>query len=97
MCAQWRLSGLFTALAEDEANTVATIGFREGNVISATVGVHSGLGAAYSFLGWEKGSFHFTPGHPGEGEPLAQSVEHLLLEGCRLLDESARGEDDVLP
>ena len=38
-----------------------------------------------------KGSFKFTPGDPGEGEPLAQSVEHLLLEGCRLLDEAQQG------
>ena len=29
---------------------------------------------------------------PAPGEPLAQSVEHLLLEGCRLLDESLKDE-----
>jgi CheY-like chemotaxis protein/signal recognition particle receptor subunit beta len=90
MCAQGRLTGLFTALAEDEADTAATMGFRSGEIVSATVGSDSGLEAAYSFLGWEKGSFQFAPGDPGEGEPLAQSVEHLLLEGCRLLDESER-------
>jgi hypothetical protein len=92
MCAQGRLSGLFTALAEDEASTAATMGFRSGEIVSATVGNLSGVDAAYSFLTWEKGSFQFTPGDPGEGEPLAQSVEHLLLEGCRLMDESARDQ-----
>jgi CheY-like chemotaxis protein len=91
MCAQGRLTGLFTALAEDAANTATVMGLREGDIISATVGSTSGVDAVYAFLAWTKGSFKFTPGDPGEGEPLAQSVEHLLLEGCRLLDEANKG------
>ncbi len=95
MCAQGRLTGLFTALAEDAANTATVMGFREGDIISATAGSKSGADGVYAFLAWEKGSFKFTPGEPGEGAPLAQSVEHLLLEGCRLLDESRKdGEGD---
>ncbi len=95
MCAQGRLTGLFTALAEDAANTATVMGFREGDIISATAGSKAGADGVYAFLGWEKGSFKFTPGDPGEGAPLAQSVEHLLLEGCRLLDESRKdGEGD---
>jgi CheY-like chemotaxis protein len=90
MCAQGRLSGLFTALAEDESNTAATMGFRGGEIVSADIGDQSGVDAVYAFLAWEKGSFKFTPGDAGSGEPLAQSVEHLLLEGCRLLDESQK-------
>jgi CheY-like chemotaxis protein len=90
MCAQGRLTGLFTALAEDAANTATVMGFREGDIISATVGGSTGADAVYSFLAWEKGSFKFTPGDPGTGAPLAQSVEHLLLEGCRILDESRK-------
>jgi CheY-like chemotaxis protein len=93
MCAQGRLTGLFTALAEDAANTATVMGFRDGDIISATVGATNGPEAVYAFLGWDKGSFKFTPGDPGEGEPLAQSVEHLLLEGCRLLDESRKEGD----
>jgi CheY-like chemotaxis protein/signal recognition particle receptor subunit beta len=91
MCAQGRLTGLFTSLAEDAQNTATVMGFREGDIISATVGATTGAEAVYAFLAWEKGSFKFTPGDPGEGAPLAQSVEHLLLEGCRLLDESQKG------
>ena len=94
MCSQGRLTGLFTALAEDAANTATVLGFREGDIISATAGATSGADGVYAFLGWEKGSFKFTPGDPGEGEPLAQSVEHLLLEGCRILDESRKDEGD---
>jgi CheY-like chemotaxis protein len=93
MCAQGRLTGLFTALAEDAANTATVMGFREGDIISAACGGTSGADGVYAFLAWEKGSFKFTPGDPGQGEPLAQSVEHLLLEGCRLLDESRKGGD----
>jgi CheY-like chemotaxis protein len=95
MCAQGRLTGLFTALAEDAANTATLMGLRDGDIISATVGATSGPEAVYAFLAWEKGSFKFTPGDPGEGEPLAQSVEHLLLEGCRLLDESRKDGDSA--
>jgi mutual gliding-motility protein MglA len=97
MCAQGRLTGLFTALAEDGANTATVMGFREGDIVSATAGTATGAEGVYAFLGWEKGSFRFTPGDPGRGEPLAQSVEHLLLEGCRLLDESRQGGDGSAP
>jgi CheY-like chemotaxis protein len=93
MCAQGHLTGLFTALAEDAANTAALMGFREGEIISATAGTATGVDGVYAFLGWEKGSFKFTPGDPGKGQRLAQSVEHLLLEGCRLLDESRKAGD----
>jgi CheY-like chemotaxis protein len=92
MCAQGRLTGLFTAFAEDVANTATVMGFREGDIVSATCGGTNGPDGVYAFLGWEKGSFKFTPGDPGSGEPLAQSVEHLLLEGCRLLDESRKDD-----
>jgi len=94
MCGQGRLTGLFTAFAEDAANTATVMGFREGDIISATVGNVSGADGVYAFLPWDKGSFKFTPGDPGSGKPLAQSVEHLLLEGCLLLDESRKGDGD---
>jgi hypothetical protein len=92
MCAQGRLTGLFTALAEDAAKTATVMGFREGDIVTATAGTVTGAEGVYAFLAWEKGSFKFTPGDPGEGAPLAQSVEHLLLEGCRLLDESRKDD-----
>jgi CheY-like chemotaxis protein len=91
ICNQGRLTGIFTALAE-EKDLVAVFGFRGGEIISATAGDQSGPEAVYAFLGWTSGSFKFAPGDPGDGSPIAQSVEHLLLEGCRLLDESKRDE-----
>jgi hypothetical protein len=89
MCAQGRLTGVLTALSEDQAK-MAVLGFREGEVISATAETDTGVEAAYAFLAWARGTFRFAPGGPGAGQPLAQSVEHLLLEGCRRLDEARR-------
>ena len=89
ICNQGRLTGIFTARSE-EKHVVAVFGFRDGDIISAAAADLGGPEAVYAFLGWSSGSFKFAPGDPGEGEPIAQSVEHLLLEGCRLLDESRR-------
>jgi mutual gliding-motility protein MglA len=89
ICNQGRLTGIFTARAE-EKNLVAVFGFRDGEIISATAGERKGPEAVYDFLGWTSGSFKFAPGDPGAGSPIAASVEHLLLEGCRLLDEANR-------
>lgn len=91
ICNQGRLTGIFTARAQDdsrEGETVAVFGFRDGEIVTATVQELTGSEAVYAFLAWNRGQFKFVPGDPGTGAPLAQSVEHLLLEGCRLLDES---------
>jgi CheY-like chemotaxis protein/signal recognition particle receptor subunit beta len=91
ICNQGRLTGIFTARAQEdsgESAKVAVFGFRDGEIITATVQELTGPEAVYAFLAWNRGQFKFVPGDPGTGAPLAQSVEHLILEGCRLLDES---------
>ncbi len=88
ICNQGGLTGIFTARTED--NLAAVFGFKDGEIISATTGEQKGPEAVYAFLAWTSGAFKFTPGDPGEGKPIAATVEHLLLEGCRLLDESRR-------
>jgi CheY-like chemotaxis protein len=85
---QGRVAGTFTARTKMEGGEAAVFGFRDGEIVSAMCAGESGAGAVYAFLTWEHGQFKFMPGDPGGGEPLAQSVEHLLLEGCRRLDES---------
>jgi CheY-like chemotaxis protein len=92
ICNQGRLTGIFTARTE-EKSLAAVFGFRDGEIITATAGDQRGPEAVYAFLGWTSGSFKFAPGDPGQGSPIAASVEHLLLEGCRLLDEARRDED----
>jgi hypothetical protein len=88
ICNQERLTGMFEAAEGDGAGARASIGFREGEIVSATAADRAGPEAVYTLLSWQRGSFRFTPGEAGPGQPLAQSVEHLLLEGCRRLDEA---------
>ena len=88
ICNQGRLTGTFEAAEGDGAGARATIDFRDGEIVSALAAERRGPEAVYTLLAWQRGSFRFAPGEPGPGEPLAQSVEHLLLEGCRRLDEA---------
>jgi DNA-binding response OmpR family regulator len=88
ICNQGRLTGTFEAAEGDGEAGRATIDFRDGEIVSALVADRGGPEAVYALLAWQKGSFRFTPGAPEPGEPLAQSFEHLLLEGCRRLDEA---------
>ena len=44
----------------------------------------------FEFLGWESGTFQFTPGEPAPGVPLGENFDRLVLEGCRRLDEARR-------
>ena len=88
ICNQGRLTGTFEAVEGDGAGARATIDFRDGEIVSALAAERRGPEAVYTLLAWQRGAFRFAPGEPGPGEPLAQSVEHLLLEGCRRLDEA---------
>jgi len=90
------LTGIFSAHAReaDGQEKIAVFGFREGQIITATAQELTGPEAVYSFLAWDRGQFKFAPGDPGQGVPFAQSVEHLLLEGCRRVDEARQGAQD---
>jgi len=90
---QGRVTGIFTARADAEGGDATVLGFREGEIVSATCQERSGPEAVYAFLAWDRGRFRFVPRDPGAGTPIAPSVEHLLLEGCRILDESRRPDD----
>ncbi len=87
MCHLGRFSGVCTARSGLERIQVV---FRDGEVISAEYGRVTGAGAVYDLLSWTRGHFEFLPGDPGEGKPLAESFDYLLLEGCRRLDEQRR-------
>jgi CheY-like chemotaxis protein len=94
---QGRVTGIFTARSKEEGGDATVLGFREGEIISATCQERSGPAAVYAFLAWDRGHFKFVPRDPGSGAPIAPSLEHLLLEGCRILDESRRPPDDPAP
>jgi len=62
--------------------------FREGEILSASLGVLRGEPAFYSLIGWEAGTFSFAPGDvPAEGD-IKRPTMLLLLEGMRLKDET---------
>src|SRR6266511_3793848 len=97
ICNQGRLTGIFTARRPEHSGAgerIAVFGLRDGEIITATVEDLTGPEAVYAFLAWDRGHFKFVPGEPGSGTPLAQTLEHLLLEGCRRLDESRGGADE---
>jgi DNA-binding response OmpR family regulator len=89
LCHLSRLSGVLTA--EDAARR-AMVRFRAGELVEAACGDLEGEEAVFDFLGWEKGRFEFDPHDAGDGSPLGESFDRLLLEGCRRLDEAQRGE-----
>lgn len=86
------LSRLTGTLEAQRDGGEARVRFREGEVVGADCHGTAGTDAIYAFLAWETGRFHFTPGDPGPGAPVASSFNQLLLEGCRRLDESRRPE-----
>jgi hypothetical protein len=97
ICNQGRLTGIFTARGSEDSGAgerIAVFGLRDGEIITATVQDLTGPEAVYAFLAWDRGHFKFVPGDPGSGAPLAQTLEHLLLEGCRRLDESRGGAEE---
>ena len=87
VCHLSRLSGVL--LAQD-GPWRASVRFREGEILAAECGAAQNEDAVFEFLGWESGTFQFTPGEPAPGVPLAESFDRLVLEGCRRLDEARR-------
>ena len=87
MCHISQFTGVFTSHYEGKR---AQIRFRDGEIIGAETNGWKGADAIYAFLGWTQGHFEFVSGDPGDGGPLGESFEQLLLEGCRRLDEAGR-------
>jgi hypothetical protein len=93
MCHLGRLTGVCTVRT---ATRAVQIGFSNGDIVSAKSEAGSGVDAVYDVLSWSRGHFEFVPGDPGVTEPLGQTFDQLLLEGCRRLDESRRAPDAAL-
>jgi DNA-binding response OmpR family regulator len=90
MCHLSRFTGVLTV--RTGASRVQ-IRLREGELLSAESNKTVGAEAIFEFLSWTRGHFEFVPGDPGDGEPLAEKFDYLLLEGCRRLDETQRALD----
>jgi CheY-like chemotaxis protein len=87
MCHLGRLSGVCTLASAGRRTEIV---FKSGEVLAASGGGHTGAEAIYELLGWTDGQFSFVPGNPGDGKPIEQGIEELLIEGCRRLDEAKR-------
>lgn len=59
----------------------------EGSVISAVLGETKGEKALYRILRWHEGSFRYNPGHADVTRDISRSMDALLMEGMRQLDE----------
>src|SRR5262245_34192860 len=88
VCHLTRLTGTLSAA---EGGRRADIRFREGEIVDAQCDESWGEDAVFAFLAWAQGRFHFQPGDPGEGVPLGESFNQMILEGCRRLDEQRAG------
>ena len=93
MCHLGRLTGVCTIRTATRAIQVC---FRNGEIVSAESEATSGVDAVYDLLSWSRGHFEFLPGEAITGEPLGQTFDQLLLEGCRRLDESRRAPDAAM-
>jgi len=89
MCHLGRLTGV---LSVGSGPRVAELRFREGEIVSAEAGGRSGEEAVLELLSWPEGHFSFAPGAPGPEAPLG-SFNQILLDACRRLDETRRGEE----
>src|SRR5262245_8403841 len=92
MCHLGRLSGVCTLASAGRRTEIV---FKNGEVLAASGGGHTGAEAIYELLGWADGQFSFVPGNPGDGKPIDQGIEELLIEGCRRLDEARRAANPL--
>jgi DNA-binding response OmpR family regulator len=87
MCHLGKLSGVLTVRADGHT---AEIQFLAGEIVFARTSNGHDAEAVYEFIAWDLGRFTFVPGEPLAQKPLGEGFDHLLLEGCRRLDEARR-------
>ena len=72
------------------------IGFRHGQIVSATGADKRGADAVFDFIGWLQGQFEFDrDAVVAEAMPIREDFNALLLEGCRRLDETRRRQAEL--
>jgi CheY-like chemotaxis protein len=85
-----RKSGVLTVTSID--NRVARVFVRNGRVVHARIGGTPPLlnqSCIYHLLGWSAGGFEFSPAEVTMEDQVHSTTTHLLMEGARLLDETA--------
>jgi CheY-like chemotaxis protein len=64
--------------------------FEKGQIVHAEARDLRGEPAVYAMLSWTGGQFDFSEGQIAPTVTIRSPWEHLLLEGCRLMDEAKR-------
>jgi DNA-binding response OmpR family regulator len=93
MCHLTRLTGL---LSLRSGSRLVEIRFRQGEIVAAECEHAQGTEAVYEVLGWTRGYFEFAP-LAIEEVPALDAFAHLLLDGCRRLDERRHVADETPP
>ena len=66
-----------------------TVYLKKGKMVHAVCGRETGEGAVHKIIRWgEDGEFTVEPTDQFPGSNISESNESILMEGCRLLDES---------
>ncbi|MCG3192461.1 MAG: Chemotaxis response regulator protein-glutamate methylesterase [Thermoanaerobaculia bacterium] len=89
----YALSRVTGALRITRGATLGGIWFDGGQISHATCGDLKGAQAVYQLLRWEGGNFRLEPGATAPERSVSESWQELLIEGCRLLDESRQGQE----
>jgi CheY-like chemotaxis protein len=74
---------------EHSSGTQAIIFLRQGQIVHASCGDVKGVDAVYQVIRWrDDGSFRVEPTNEFPPDNVSASNDYILLEGCRLFDES---------
>ncbi len=69
----------------------ADVYLREGQLVHATCGESTGAEAVHHVIAWaDDGFFSVEPAEEFPPDNISQTNQSLLMEGCRLFDESRR-------
>ncbi len=90
---QSRRTGRLIITAEDETGIIF---LEDGHVFDASLNEIQGEHAVYHLLAWEKGEFSLDPSVRAEKRVIHKSLDGLILDGLRMIDESRRdGNDEI--
>jgi CheY-like chemotaxis protein/predicted regulator of Ras-like GTPase activity (Roadblock/LC7/MglB family) len=88
------LGRLTTALQVVNGSEVGTVFFIDGHVVHAEVPGKEGEEAFYQIINWEGGEFSSKRGLKPPKESISKSVQSLLLEGLKRVDEDTEENEE---
>ncbi len=90
---QSRRTGRLIITAEEETGIIF---LEDGHVFDASLNEIQGEHAVYRLLAWEKGEFSLDPSIRPEKRVIHKSLDGLILDGLRMIDEARRdGNDEI--